>query len=171
MKKTKLLFALCACLLVMVACHQQTDSTAASDVASTTATDSQENSALVAAKIEFFKTFFARHAVGDWLLENGGYDPEVLKCFTPKMLQLLQDAYDYDKEPGDIRYAVWFFHAGGNDVIDLDNQIKTMRVDWLSGDWFLITLTDTDVPISYALKIIRTENGDFQIDDAKRYTW
>lgn len=51
------------------------------------------------------------------------------------------------------------------------NFFKTFFSRYGAGDWFLVTLKNADNPLSYALKIIRTEDGDFQIDDAKRYIW
>ena len=89
------------------------------------------------------------------------YDFLEANC-TENLLQCLEEDYDYDKEPGQVCYAVWEFRSDANDGNGDEYGIESVM--YRGDNLFDYHFIDAGEYGCHTLKIVEVGNGKFLMD-------
>lgn len=103
---------------------------------------------LVEERAEFLVNFYTNVIFGN------GSIVELVNNSTPKLLQELKDAYDYECDQGDC-YAIWCFRTGFQD--GPSDESKVNSVIYLGNNWFKVNYVDMGHVASTKIKFVGVE--------------
>lgn len=106
------------------------------------------NIKLVEERAEFLVNFYTNVIFGNGSIE------ELVNNSTPKLLQELKDAYDYECDQGDC-YAIWCFRTGYQD--GPSDESKVNSVIYLGDNWFKVNYVDMGHVASTKIKFVGVE--------------